>query len=147
MWREGFELAALAWTLSAIALAFGAALGLRALIDPHWARRFVRLQPDEQGGGFAEFRATYGGVIFALHAAAFWFALNWVINGDFVVGAFAAGASAAVAAGWGGAAAGRALSMLADRQTRTRFNAQSAAAEALLSFVIGGPWLAWMLAV
>ena len=146
MWREGFELAALSWTLSALALAFGAALGLRALIDPRWAQRFVRLQPDEQGGGFAEFRSTFGGLVFALHAAAFWFALNWVMNGDFVVGVFAAGASAAVAAGWGGAAAGRIVSMLADAGTRTKFNVRSAAVEGLLALVIGGPWLAWMLA-
>jgi hypothetical protein len=36
----------LAWWLSAAALAFGAVLGLRALIDPRWAQRFVRLKPD-----------------------------------------------------------------------------------------------------
>ena len=51
-----------AWCLSALALAFGAYLGARGLFDPHWAQKLVRLKPDEQGGGFAEFRATYGGV-------------------------------------------------------------------------------------
>jgi hypothetical protein len=145
MWREGFDLALAAWSLSALGLAFGAVLGFRALIDPRWAQRFVRLQPDDQGGGFAEFRATYGGVFLALHAVALWLALNWILNGDFVIGAFAAGASAAVAAGWGGAAGGRAYSMLADRETRTSFNAKSAAVEALLALAIGGPWLVWML--
>jgi hypothetical protein len=47
-----------AWLLNALMLSFGAALGARALIDPHWASRFVRLKPDDQDGGFAEFRAT-----------------------------------------------------------------------------------------
>ena len=64
-----------AWGLSALALAFGAALGVRALIDPDWAAKFVRLKPDEQGGGFAEFRATYGGVFLGLHLVALVFTL------------------------------------------------------------------------
>ncbi len=37
-----------AWGLSALALLFGAALGARALIDPQWAAKFVRLKADEQ---------------------------------------------------------------------------------------------------
>jgi hypothetical protein len=144
MWREGFDLALVAWSLNALALTFGAVLGLRGLIDPHWAQRLVRLKPDEQGGGFAEFRATYGGVFFALHAAALWFSLSWIFGGEHVVGALATGASAAVAAGWGGAAAGRALAMLRD-DVRTRFNAQSTGVEALMALLIGAPWLVWLL--
>jgi hypothetical protein len=35
--------------------------------------------------------------------------------------------------------------MLADRETRTAFNAKSAAVEALLALAIGGPWVVWML--
>ena len=54
----------LAWGLCVLGLAFGGALGLRALFDPKWAARLVRLKADEQGGGQAEFRATYGGVFF-----------------------------------------------------------------------------------
>src|SRR5690242_20363139 len=61
MWKEGLSFALLAWSLNALALAFGAYLGLRGLFDPNWAAKLVRLKPDERGGGFAEFRATYGG--------------------------------------------------------------------------------------
>ncbi|MBS0384976.1 MAG: hypothetical protein JSS00_06470, partial [Proteobacteria bacterium] len=68
MIKEGLSLALAAWCLSALALGFGALLGARGLIDPRWAQRLVRLQPDERGGGFAEFRATYGGLFFGLHA-------------------------------------------------------------------------------
>lgn len=145
MWREGLTLALAAWSLNALALAFGAALGLRGLLHPNWAQRFVRLRPDEQGGGFAEFRATYGGVFLALHAAALWFSLNWIFGGEFVVGALAAGASAVTAAAWAGAALGRTWSMARDG-TRTRFNAQSAAVEALLAVLIGAPWALWLAA-
>jgi hypothetical protein len=144
MWREGVDLALVAWSLNALALALGAVLGLRGLIDPRWAQRFVRLKPDEQGGGFAEFRATYGGVFFALHAVALWFVFNWIGGGEYVIGALAAGASAAVAAGWGGAAGGRVLAMLADG-ARTPFNVQSAIVEALMALVIGAPWFLWMI--
>ena len=74
--REGerrHALMLIAWLLNALALGFGAALGLRALLDPKWAARFVRLKPDEQGGGEAEFRATYGGVFLFTHAVALFF--------------------------------------------------------------------------
>jgi hypothetical protein len=79
MIAEGFSLALVAWCLSALALAFGALLGLRGLIDPRWAQKLVRLRPDEQGGGFAEFRATYGGVFLGLHAVALFFAVMWIV--------------------------------------------------------------------
>ena len=135
-----------AWMLSALGLAFGAALGFRGLIDPHWAARLVRLREDEQGGGFAEFRATYGGVFFGLHAAALFFALKWMFGGEPVVGAVAAGAAAAVAAGWMGAAFGRAMSMWRDG-ARTRFNMMSVGLEAFVAIVIGGPWVLWSFGV
>jgi|CXWL01.1.fsa_nt_gi hypothetical protein len=131
-----------AWTLNALALTFGAALGIRGLIDPHWAARFVRLKADEQGGGFAEFRATYGGVFLGLHAAALLLSLRWIFSGEAVVGAVAAGASAAVAAGWAGAAGGRAIAMWRDN-AKTRFNMLSAGVEALMALLVGGPWVAW----
>jgi hypothetical protein len=134
-----------AWVVSALALAFGAGLGARGLIDPHWAARFVRLKEDEQGGGFAEFRATYGGLFLALHAAALLLSLKWLADGEAVVGAIAAGASGAVAAGWAGAALGRLLSMWRDPGARTRFNQLSATVEGAMTLLIGGPWLLWLL--
>jgi hypothetical protein len=144
MWREGIDLALIAWVINAIALAFGAGLGARAFFDPRWAQRLARLKPDEQGGGFAEFRATYGGVFLALHAVALAFSVAWILGGEGVLGVYAAGAAAAVAACWAGSAVGRALSMWRDG-TRTRFNAMSAAIEAVTALAIGAPWLSWVL--
>jgi hypothetical protein len=131
-----------AWILNALALALGAGLGARALIDPHWASRFVRLQADEQGGGFAEFRATFGGVFLFLHLAALVLTLRYLLAGGALVGVVATGASAAVAAGWGGAGIGRLVSMWRDK-TDTKFNRLSAGVEAAMAIAIGLPWIVW----
>jgi hypothetical protein len=139
---EGLSLALVAWCLSALALAFGAFLGTRGLLDPRWAQKLVRLQPDEQGGGFAEFRATYGGLFLGLHLAALLFALMWIVRGGALVGVMATGACAVIAAAWAGTAFGRAVSMWRDR-TYTRFNLFSAGLEATIAIVIGAPWLLW----
>lgn len=143
MWREGLSLELIAWVLNAVALAFCAGLGARALINPDWAARFVRLRPDEQGGGFAEFRATYGGLFLASHAAALYFTLRWIFGGEAVLGIFAAGAAAALGGGWIGACLGRVFALYSDRALATRFNVQSAGAEAVLALLIAAPWLAW----
>ncbi|GAN00039.1 hypothetical protein U91I_03702 [alpha proteobacterium U9-1i] len=142
MWRAGFDLALLAWSLNAIALLAGVCLGARALVDPRWAARFVRLKPDERGGGFAEFRATYGGVFAASHAAALLITLKWILGGEFIFGLYAAGAAAVLAAAWAGACGGRALSMWRDA-TRTRWNMLSACAEAGMALAIAAPWFLW----
>jgi hypothetical protein len=136
---------AFAWAICALALSFGAALGARALFDPHWAAKFVRLQADEQGGGFAEFRATYGGVFFGLHLIALGFTLFYLIGGEYVIGVCASGASATVAFGWAGAAVGRAIAMWRDG-ANTSFNRVSAGVETAMAFAIGMPWLVWFLA-
>lgn len=142
MWRAGFDLALLAWIFNAIALLFGAALGARALIDPHWAARLVRLKPDEQRGGFAEFRATYGGVFALSHVVALVLSLKWLLGGEFLFGLYAAAASAPLAAAWAGACGGRMLSMWRDG-TRTPFNVMSTSVEAALAFAIASPWFLW----
>jgi hypothetical protein len=111
-----------AWILNALALALGAGLGARALYDPHWASRFVRLKPDEQPGGFAEFR--------------------YLLAGGALVGVVATGASAAVSAAWGGAAFGRLVSMWRDK-TDTKFNRLSVCVEIAMALAIGLPWLVW----
>lgn len=133
-----------AWVVNALALAFGAALGARALIDPNWAARLVRLKPDEQGGGFAEFRAAYGGVLLGLHFVALVFTLRYLLSGGAIVGVAAAGAAAALAAGWAGAAFGRTLSLWRDK-TDTKFNRFSIGVETAMAFAIGMPWLVWIL--
>ena len=52
-------------------LAFGAGLGLKGILDPIWAGKLVRLQPENgQPEGFAEFRGTLGGMFLGLHVAA-----------------------------------------------------------------------------
>lgn len=142
MIAEGLSFALAAWCLSALALAFGASLGARGLLDPRWAQKLVRLQPDEQGGGFAEFRATYGGMFLGLHAAALVLALMWIVFGGALVGVLATGACAVIAAGWAAAAFGRGLAMLRDG-AYTRFNLFSMGLEAIVAIVIGAPWLVW----
>jgi len=133
-----------AWGVSALALTFGAALGVRALIDPNWAAKFVRLKADEQGGGFAEFRATYGGVFLGLHLVALLFTLIYLWGGEYVIGVCATGAGAAVSAGWAGAALGRVISMWRDGAD-TKFNRMSAGVEIAMAFAVGMPWLVWFL--
>ena len=133
-----------AWIVNALALACGAALGARALIDPKWAAQFVRLKPDGQGGGFAEFRATYGGVVLAMHLVALALTLRYVLAGGAVIGVCATGAAAVISAAWGGAAFGRLLSMWRDK-TDTPFNRMSTGVEVAMAFAIGMPWLVWVL--
>lgn len=133
-----------AWLLSALALLAGAALGARALYDPEWAAKFVRLKADEQGGGQAEFRATYGGVFLALHLVALAFTLLYLRSGAYVVGVTATGAGAAVAAGWAGSAFGRGIAIWRDGAD-TKFNRMSVGVEAAMAFAIAMPWLVWFL--
>ena len=144
MIAEGLSVALVAWCLSALALAFGALLGLRGLIDPRWAQKLVRLQPDEQGGGFAEFRATYGGVFLGLHAVALLFTLKWIFNGEAILGTTATGATAVISAAWFGAAFGRLASMWRDG-SRTKFNELSTMIELAMGVAIGAPWIVWLL--
>jgi hypothetical protein len=134
-----------AWIVSALGMAFGAYLGLRGLLDPRWASRLVRLKEDEQGGGFAEFRATYGGVFLGLHAAGLALTLQYLRSGHEVIGVAATGAVAALAFGWAGAAFGRLVSMWRDAGTATPFNRLSVGVETALALAIGAPWALWLL--
>ncbi len=134
-----------AWGLCALALVFGAALGVRALIDPHWAAKFVRLSADEKSGGFAEFRATYGGVFLFMHLVALVFTAFYMLGGEYVIGVLATGATAVISAAWGGSAFGRIISIWRDK-TDTKFNRMSVGVEAALAFAVGMPWLVWLLA-
>ncbi len=133
-----------AWGVSALALVIGAALGARALIDPEWAAKFVRLKADGQGGGQAEFRATFGGVFLALHAAALLLTGFYLLGGEYVIGVCATGATFVIAASWGGAAFGRAVAMWRDGAD-TSFNRVSVGVESAMAFAIAMPWLVWFL--
>ncbi|MAN73809.1 MAG: hypothetical protein CME84_06950 [Henriciella sp.] len=96
--------------ISAAALTFCALIGLGALFAPKWAQGVVRLVPDpapERPGGFSEFRATYGGLLFMLHITALIILLR--VNNPVVLLAIMP-----ISAGWFGAGLGRTVSYLAD---------------------------------
>ena len=123
------------------AAAIGALLGLISLLWPHKAARIVRLCPDPASkGGFAEFRATYGGLLLFAHLAV----LLAIFMREQAGMASVIGASFAVGAGWLGAALGRAIAMLADHgahQTRTGYNLFSTVFELALALALLAPWL------
>lgn len=133
-----------AWWLNALALLVGVGLGARALWDPTWAAKFVRLKADDQGGGQAEFRATFGGVFLGLHLVALLFTLLYLKSGNYLIGVNATGSSAVIAAGWAGAAFGRAISIWRDGAD-TKFNRLSIGVEVAMAFAIAMPWLVWFL--
>lgn len=133
-----------AWGVSVLALIIGAALGARALIDPVWVAKFVRLKADEQGGGQAEFRATFGGVFLALHVAALLLTGFYLLGGEYVIGVCATGATFVIAASWGGAAFGRVISMWRDGAD-TAFNRLSVGVETAMALAIAMPWFVWFL--
>lgn len=133
--------------ISALGLAVGAGMGLYGLINPRWAAGLVRLRDDpDKPGGFAEFRATYGGLFFATHligllgvyaAARHSGPLGyWNDMGQVQLGL---GAIVVCGAMWVGTAIGRGVSMLADG-TATRFNQGSLVFELVLGLVILAPW-------
>ncbi len=123
------------------AAAIGALLGLVALLRPQKAAEIVRLRPDRDApGGFAELRATFGGLLLLAHLAVL---LAIVMREQAGMGSVI-GASFAVGAGWLGAALGRALSMLVDHaehRTRTGYNAFSTLFELALALALLAPWL------
>lgn len=98
--------------ISAATLLAGAVMGLGALFAPKWAQGVVRLVPDpapERPGGFSEFRATYGGLLFMLHMTA----LVMLVTIGGWPGILAI---MPVAAAWFGAGMGRILSFLLDEK-------------------------------
>lgn len=123
------------------AAVIGALLGLLALFWPTKAAEIVRLRPDwDANGGFAEFRATFGGLLLMVHLAV----LLAIVMREQAGMASVIGASFAVGAGWLGAALGRMLSMLVDHgehQTRTSYNAFSTVFELALALALLAPWL------
>jgi len=111
---------------------FGAGLGLGAIISPEWAARLVRMQADpDRPEGYAEFRATFGGVFLFLHLA---FLASIFLDQGVI------GAAAILSFGWGGAALGRILSLALDgEKVRTRHNYVSIGVEALAAIAFALP--------
>lgn len=123
--------------VAAAGLAFGFAIGLGSLFAPHWAAGVVRLVADpERPGGFSEFRATYGGLLALSHGAA----LVALLALPALPGTMAA---MPLALGWLGAAIGRTLSLLLDRDELrgTAMNPTWIATELALAIAIGLPVL------
>ena len=96
------------------ALGFGSLLGLVGLFSPKWASGMVRLvaNPDpDKPGGFAEFRALYGGFFLLLNLTA----LVIVTQPDLKI-AYKVFTLFPISAAWIGAALGRTISMVMDKE-------------------------------
>ncbi|MEE2565961.1 hypothetical protein [Hyphobacterium marinum] len=118
---------------AAAAAVLGVVLGAGALISPEWASRFVRLKADPaQPDGYAEFRATFGGVFLLLHLA---FIAALYLDAGLI------GASGVLCAGWAGAAGGRLLSLLLDgaKRVRTQHNVISLVVEIIAAIAFALP--------
>ena len=95
--------------LAVVGLGLGAAMGLGALLVPEWASGVVRLKADPaKGGGYSEFRATYGGLLLMVHGVALVIVLMTPAAGSVLV-------VMPIAAGWLGAAIGRIVALILDR--------------------------------
>ena len=95
--------------LAVVGLGLGAAMGLGALLVPEWASGVVRLKADPaKGGGYSEFRATYGGLLLMVHGVALVIVLMTSAAGSVLV-------VMPIAAGWLGAAIGRIVALIFDR--------------------------------
>jgi len=134
----GFELS---WIIAGIAAFIGGLMGLMSLLVPRWGASVVRLAPDPRWkGGFAEFRASYGGALLLAHfAVLLTLAMSWQAGAGSVIGA-----SFAVALYWIGMALGRLVSMAADaeRETRTRYNVAGVGFELAMGLALAAPFIA-----
>lgn len=110
----------------------GAGLGLGAIISPEWAAKLVRMQADpDRPEGYAEFRATFGGIFLFLHIA---FLAAVFLNQGVI------GAAAVLSFGWGGAALGRILSLVLDgEKVRTKHNYVSIVVEVAAAIAFALP--------
>ncbi|MGE0829490.1 MAG: DUF4345 family protein [Hyphomonadaceae bacterium] len=131
-----------AWDVSAFGLMVGAGLGLAALINPRWAAKLVKLE-EAAPGGASEFRATYGGLFFAVHAAAWMLIKLYWGSDNAAMSAVALGGCTVLAAGWAGSCFGRIVSFVLDK-TATKFMLASAAFEAAMALIIAAPWFYWV---
>lgn len=128
--------------ITAFAALVGTGMGLASLAVPRWGARLVRLTPDPRWkGGWAEFRASYGGAFALGHGAVL---LTYLMR-DQAGMASLTGAGFAMGAVWVGMALGRGVSMVADNashETRTAYNLMSTGFELLMGLALWAPFLA-----
>lgn len=100
------------YALTLTGLGFGALVGFIALLRPAGIAHTLRLQADpSRPGGFAEFRASFGGIFIMIHMTAMVFVTHLnSLNPNLIVFAVAP-----IAMAWFGAAGGRLLSMTLDK--------------------------------
>lgn len=116
--------------ISAGTLAFGVGLGVKGMLDPTWAGQLVRLQPENgQPEGYAEFRATFGGMFLGLHLSALAFMVFWNKEAGIA-------ACSVLAAGWLFTALGRYLSYSMDSNTQHSHVVRSVAIEVIIGLAI-----------
>ena len=121
--------------VSSATLAFGTGLGLKGMLDPTWAGKLVRLQPENgQPEGYAEFRSTFGGMFLGLHLAALLF-LIFARDGAGII------ACIIIASGWAFTAIGRFVSYQLDMATRHEHVVRSL----WIELVVAAAILAWPL--
>ena len=131
----------LTWLIAMVAALIGSAMGLMSFCVPRWGASVVRLAPDPRlKGGWAEFRASYGGAILLPHMAVL---LTMAMSFQAGTGAVI-GASFIAATYWLGMAIGRIISMIVDQaeQTLTRYNAMGVGFELVMAVALAMPFVA-----
>ena len=102
--------------ISLVVLGAYAVLGAMTMLSPAWMARIVRLVEDpdpDRPGGFSEFRATFGGLFMFSHMMT---AALLLTVSQSEVNLLSVLVVLPLAAGWIGAAFGRTLSLLLDKQ-------------------------------
>lgn len=128
------------WAPAAIASLIGAALGMIGLIAPNIAARIVRLQADPaMPDGAAEFRASFGGLFFAVHAACLAAIILAIAAPVWISPAAIACAMAGLV--WWGTAMGRIVAVIADPVTRTGYQYFAIGFELVLGAMLAAPAL------
>ena len=132
------------FSISAVIVLIGASLGcllgISGLLFPTWVARTVRLQPyTYKTGGWAEFRANYGGALLFLHAAIIF---SFVMQSQAGLGSLI-GTSFATALYWTGMALGRVISILLDTNHHTfnGYNVIATVFELSMALAMAAPFL------
>lgn len=133
--------------ISIITLMLGAFMGLGALFSPKWASSVVRLVEDPdpaKPGGYAEFRATYGGLFLFAHLTAAVMLITF--SRSDVQPALGLIAVLPLAAGWIGAGFGRTVSLIFDRDKNRQFamNPVWIPFEIIFGLAIAAPFLQFL---